>query len=582
MTLEKLLRLNLIGIFLILNAACQSQQTASEHEINELLKQERINQQNAKAGNMHPSVQTITDPVQVEDLRKQILEKLSKENSAKEAELKNASPWEKYKRNDKTVVPALLAILQGNDLSMKKDVYFGLGKNYDDPGEYTITETILAEALLDGIDKPSEESSAVQLAGITQITGYQQRMEKRLLSGNSTDEGRIIFWLAKDAKSTAALYYLTNKIKAGGLGGKTLDDAITGLEYFAKKGNADMQKTVGETAIFIYEKQLLPRKRFEDLKNSVMTTDAAESLLECIFSYGGQKTVAIANDMLKRKIRPVGAVKALIRLEGTAHIIKIYNYLKNEDSFFTGLDIIESIDSSLVDDMMLREILTQLAKQKKVENYTIERIVNDFKKLHAEIYLSNPTQVIKNKQLADRITKTYKQSFISIENVLNDMLALGIVNSRPDKSILQKIEGESPGDQRNYIYGILDHFKLSYDFDAETDMLPCDYDVLLRGFVTKSEGILSNILVAMDTKEEGGIIDYTVKVVHKNKAFVIHPQFLDDWYDIPTVNALLEKMLEDAGCSKRFVSIDSGGQMMQYIFGYPDKVMALAKKYELL
>ncbi|HVV05501.1 MAG TPA: hypothetical protein VHC96_14820, partial [Puia sp.] len=71
---------------------------------------------------------------------------------------------------------------------------------------------------------------------------------------------------------------------------------------------------MGELALFIYQAKLIPDDKIEDLKNSVATSDVAETLLTCLFDYGDKRVVPIANDILKRKIRIVGPVKALIRL----------------------------------------------------------------------------------------------------------------------------------------------------------------------------------------------------------------------------------------------------------------------------
>lgn len=114
-------------------------------------------------------------------------------------------------------------------------------------------------------------------------------------------------------------------------------------------------------------------------------------------------------------------------------------------------------------------------------------------------------------------------------------------------------------------------------------MLPVDYDALLAEFASKSQGVLKDMKVWMDAKEDKKTnkIEYTITALAGNKAFIIKPGDTGDWYDVPLVSKLLDEVLLHLGSSRRFVPVHTGDQVASFIFGEPAKVEALVRKYEL-
>jgi hypothetical protein len=570
---------------LLLLAGCNGPEPKDEKtEMDELWKRELANQEKAKSGNKNPEVTIITDPGEVSRLRNRIKKKIVEKQKADAATVtKNLSLCQRYKKNDKSVVSAILAVLRSNDQKKKSEVYDELEKDYDDPDNYVITEPALVARIFKGIDDPADEVMAVQLAGLNKIPGYEKHFEKRLLSGQSVDEGRIFFWLGEAAKCKESLAYMSARIKKIRLPEKQLDNVISGLVRYGENGDQDIRNMVGEMAIVIYQGRMMAEQRIEDLKMSAYTSDAAEGLLQCLFNYGDKRVVPVAKDILQRNIRIEGPVKALLRLEGPQHMSKIYALLRSEENFFKGLDLVESIDSIYVTDELLKETLVQLAKRQDIEDYVVERIVRSFTSLKAETYLENADKYINNKTLADRIIKVYALKRVSFDDILADLARLKLLVKKPDGPVLAKMKKESDGEPASFIYGLLEHQQTHHAFDAETGFVPADYDALLMEFASKSKGILKDMLVEMEVKEnrDGDSFEYTLTVIANNKAFIAHPQDMGDWYDIMTVNAILDKVLNEIKSPERFVSLETGDQTVQYIFGDPAKVEELIKKYRL-
>ncbi|MFT3701456.1 MAG: hypothetical protein QM802_03760 [Agriterribacter sp.] len=528
-----------------------------------------------------PQIKVITDQNEVARLR-EIIKKninLQKQLEAKE-KAKNTTLWDRYKQNDKTVVTTLIKILKGNDAEERAQIYNGLEKNYNDPESYNITEAELINQLLLGIQNPIDEEDAVQLAGFNKLPTYEAHFQDRLLSGKSKDVGRIFYWLCEGIPNNVVIDYIATRIKTKDLPKKDLDNIISAIETLGEKSDKEIQKRIGELGLFIYHNKMIDPKRIEDLKNSAMTSDAAESLLNCIFSYGDKEAIPIANDILQRNIRIVGPVKALIRLEGPQHIKKIYTYLRNDDTFYTGLDLTESIDSNLVTKELLREVLIQASKKKEIN---IDRVVNLFVEYKAEYILKDANKIISNKKFVADINDTYNRTKISYEEIMNDLLRLKLIDKMPHNEVILKIWKEADKQPTSFIYGILDLQKIYTNFDAETDFLPVTYDKLLLDFAEKSEGTLKDMLVWMDSKQGNvqNAFQYTITVLSNDRVFITNPQDIGDWYDVMTVNAILEKILDNLKSKKRFISIDTGDQTVQYIFGYPESVKELISKYKL-
>lgn len=551
--------------------------------IDELMKQELANQERAISGNKNPVIEIISDPQKVEQLRADIAAKIKKRQEAEAKELsKSKTLYQQYKENDKTVVPEILSILKGSNKQQKSELLDGLAKDYDDRDGYTITEPALREQIFKLLQNPADEKEAVQMIGITQLQGFEQEFEARLLSGKSADEGRIFYWLSGQGKSQRALDYIGKKITSRQLTKKEdLDQVINGMENFGKKANADSRKKIGELALFIYDNKLITPDRIEDLKNSAFTSDAAESLLTCLFAYGDKRVIPIANDILKRKIRTEGPVRALLRLEGRTHMQRVYLYLESEDDFYTGLNLVETVDRGFVDDHLLKKVLREFAKQRDIQDHAVDRIVRTFIDLKAEQYLLSPEKIISNSELAARITKSYQLSKVSFDSVLDDLLSLQLISKRPDRSVIDKIASSSAGEPKSFLLGILDHENVYIAFDAETGFVPVDFDKKLDEFAGKSKGHLKNMLAWMDATEKNDSYSYTVTVVFNGKAFIAKPEDMGDWYDIMTINAILDKTLGTLTTKERFVPVSTGDQTVQYIFGDPEKVAELVKKYKL-
>jgi hypothetical protein len=232
---------------------------------------------------------------------------------------------------------------------------------------------------------------------------------------------------------------------------------------------------------------------------------------------------------------------------------------------------------------MLNEVLKQFSRMDHGDKIATDRIVSSFIKLGAAQYLAAAGNYINNRQLAAVVKSRYEISKISTDSMLNDLLRYKLISEKPSASVVTLIMKAEEGSQSGFIMGLLTRESRWLNFDTETDFLPVDYDQLLMNYAAKSKGMLKDMLVWMDNrkKKNGNQYDYTITVVCNNKAFIARPQDSGDWYDMMTVNELLDKVLIDLNSRERFVQLDHWGQDLDIIYGEPAPVNELVKKYGL-
>jgi hypothetical protein len=74
---------------------------------------------------------------------------------------------------------------------------------------------------------------------------------------------------------------------------------------------------------------------------------------------------------------------------------------------------------------------------------------------------------------------------------------------------------------------------------------------------------------------------YMLQFVCANRLFRIGAENYGDWYDVEAVVRLLNFALEKTSRPERFIALEPGGQIANYVFADPSAFVPLAKKYGL-
>ena len=570
----------------MLSISCNRQEKnkISDIDIKKLFEQEKRNEERAKYGNQEFEITTISNPKEVEKIRLYILENNEKKKANELEKLKDKTLTERYKDGDKSVVPEIIKVLKGDDFKARKEIYRNFSRFYDEPENYNISEGELIEVILDNISIETDEKSVIQLAGFMNLPGYAEVFENHLLSKNSKDINRLIFWLGKDGTSKKTLDYIENLILNTKFDFDENDYVMSGLKGFSENGDSTSKENVLEICLEIYNKKLIPKERFDELKTSWSSTNPAISLIEILLESNDTRIISIAYDFLKNEISEQKALFALIRLEGEKHKPLIYEFLRDKDKFFDGLNPAIHMYKLTKDNQLVETILIQFEKRKEQHPYEIEMIVSTLVSMNATHYFDDLDKILKNKELIKSIRDSYELSKGTVETIAKDLYEMGVVDKAFSQSVIEKAkQAESEYDGSiGYVYNFLTVSGIYQWFDAETDFVPVDYDNLIRDFSKNSNGRLSEIEVWMDADVDDDYnVIYKIYVNANKRIYIIEPDDIGDWYDVDMTLKLMNTILSDSNITERFVFIDTGDQTVQIIFGPKEKVKLFAKKYKL-
>ncbi|MEP3374697.1 MAG: hypothetical protein ABJL43_01145 [Maribacter dokdonensis] len=577
--------INLLIIVLFLVTSCNGQEKGkiSKEELQELYKREKKNEERAKYGGENSKIEVVTNPEKVEKLKSYISEKNSEKNKKELEANKNKSLSERYKSGDKTVIPFIIETLNSNDTDKKKELYRNLSRRYDEPEDYSIIEPELTKAILKNISISEDEKSVIQLAGFMKLEGYPEVFEERLLSGKSQDDNRLIYWLGADGKSQKTLQYIEKLLSANKFDFEENDYVMSGLEGFAENGNAEIKNKTLDICLDIYNRKLIPKERFDEMKTSWSSSNPAIDLTEILLESGDVRVIPIAKQFVQNEVRAEKALAALINLEGDTHRDLVFELLENKDKFFDALYPASELYKLSKDKEIVETILKQFEKRGEYQDYLIDRVVSTLIKMDATEYFSNLDNTLKNQELINSLVKNYNLTKVSIETVAKDLYELGVVDEPISQKAIDKAKKLSNNEETGgFVYDLLTASELHQWFDAETGTLPVDYDNLILEFSKNSNGKLKDIEVWMDADVDKNYnVEYKIFVSANNRIYIMAPEDIGDWYDVEMTLNLMNTIAKDANLDERYVFIDTGDQTVQTLFGPIKNVTEFIEKYNL-
>lgn len=578
------IRATLVLLLFSVFVSCKGQNTGiSDKDLQKLFEQEKRNEDRAKYGDNKVNIVVISESGEVRRIGSWISKKIEEQERENQQKLTGKTLPERYKSGDKSVVKQMIDILKGIDSEAKQEIYSGLSRNYDEPDDYSITEPELIEAILQNVKKNEDEESAVQLAGYMKLPGYAQVFEERLLSGNSQDIDRLVFWLGYDGKSIKTLDYVSGLILKSKINLEEQYYVMSGLENFAQNGDTQIKNRVFELCLEIYNSKLIKEEKFEEIKKSWSSDNPAIGLINVLFATGDKRVIPVATEFLEKGISTDAALNVLIRLEGEKHKDKVLGLLKDKDKFYDALDPAVTLYRINNDKTIIEQVLINFQKLKEPADYEIERIVNTLIEMGATEYFGKLEEILKDKELINSLRRSYEITKGSVEDVAKDLYEMKVVDKPFAGIIIEKAKKESEGDgNQGYLFNFLSVSGIYLWFDAEVGMVPVDYDELIRSLSNNSNGKFENIGIWMDAKtdDEYNTI-YYIYLTANGKIYIAHPEDIGDWYDVEVVLQLLNTALTDSGLKERYVFIDTGDQTVQIMFGLEESIKSFVEKYDL-
>lgn len=585
----KILSYLLFACMLLLACKGNNKKEMSKEEIDALFAQEMLNQNRALQGGEKVEIKVITDPAEVSKLKARILAKLGK-NKKLEEKTKAPSLAERYKKGDKSTVPGMLRILSGKNSDARLQIYSTLG--YDEGT--MVTEPELIQAIYAHLNDPEDQAIVIQVAGYNNFPGYVVKFETMLVSGKIRDNDRLLYWLSHEGSSVKGFDHVKKLASGNHLNDEEMNHLMTYLEGYAKSSNKTHSRAAVDLAFSIYDRKLIPAEKFEELRTSYSSSNPSYNLLHIIFEHGDKRAVPIAHDMLRKGIASGAAMEALIRLEGAKHKALLLEHMADDKEFFEHLSNVVLLYQQTKDESLIEEMLGRYERFKNYDATCSELIVEALTDMQAVEYLQHPEKGLTDPKLILLMKAGYVVSTGTVRTFAADLYSMGVIDKKLDDSILVKAENAEKFEFDRtsvYLYNLLNCTDIFINFDAETGMVPVDYDEMIRHLAAKSGGKLKDVLVWMDAdmpetqsidnQEDASEIHYKITVVANGKAYTAEPKDIGDWYDVQFLVDMMNRIAADAGLKERYNFLYTGDQTAQLLFGPEQAVLEVVKKYRL-
>lgn len=530
---------------------------------------------------------TISDSDEVNLISNYIVKKNTEKAKADDKAniILNSTVGKRYISGDKSTISEIVKVLESNDVEKIISLLKDLDLDYSERKKGLNLEQNILNSIVKLLNNPDFELRIIQFLGFNNVVGSEKILEERFLSGKSTDNDRIFYWLASNFNNKKALDYIHKSYFDKKFDVENMDWFLSSFSEYIEKEDVEAIQKIREIAYDYLQRKPIQKSDFENkLQLSIVGGRATTlTMLEVLIKTKDNRVTNILNDFLTS-------------LKGTKYYNEVFlntekllfftfsnekkrefivKNLNSKDDFFETLDVIKEENQFFKDSNICKQILLNFEKFNFTDEFEFYRLINHFEGLEKEIVINTIKENISNDSLKEYLIKRYSISLWSMKEI-NDFLVKNEIISTEISN--EKIENyrkkEFPVENLNSIEACLDISEISLNFDTEVGEFPVDYNVLLNDFVKISKNKIQDIKSYLQYKVDydNGEAYYQFLVSYKNNCYVLIPENFGDWYDIESFEKLLSSILSDSNCKEEFVSISTGGQDAYYIFSEKDKV----------
>ena len=504
----------------------------------------------------------ISDPEKVAELRQKLLDEEAFKKELELEDLQSRTFAERYKLGDTTIVDDLIEVLTSGEKEDRIEAFKTLQSRYDAPSDYRIRQKELQTAILSQISDAQFGYYAIQLAGIMRVNGYAGIFEKEILKGDSKNMGRLFYWLGGSGRGAEALDFVEQKIKSNKLDKSFQKDVISGLKQFGRSGGKSIKEKVGQIALSLYNKKVVPAKSFDELKNSRLGYSSADNILYCIYNYGDKKAAPIATNMLKKGVREEQSLIALIRLNGEGELKRVKEYFADSSKFDYALAPAKYYHEKFRKNSEIPKlILESLDKFKNNSVQRIDKVVETLIKMDQTQWFTNLESVVKSKGLMDNLLSSYAILRNNPEEIAEALYLIGLIDTPIQSSLISEAKyNDRYFGKDAHIYNMLHVSGLFIDLDTSlpTEQVGSTVDYLFDN----SSNAFENTLIGTELEDENQI---SVTLIFNENAYIFSSKKESNCY--LEIIGLLNQVLEDNDVEERFCVLSSSDEAVRYLFG---------------
>lgn len=534
-------------------------------------------------------VMTITNYIKEKKKLKEILQKT-------QDSLANNTVGKRYLNGDKQAKGDIISILNRKDRDEIWQVFNDLELDYKDRAKKSIPlDADIKQLLFQLIDDKEIGHMVIQFLGYNRVVGRLDLFEQELLSGNSPDATRLFYWLGEDGTKEAPLDYVLNTIakKENDL---DLYWVSSGLEGYMENGTINIRNKILEIVYNYLDKNPFTQKDWKALNSLSYLSNPSikETFLKIVKLYGDSRSLRVYKELKEVILSTVEDKQERESIISTFNFEtlkyrspeekkkQIIRFLEDKTMFLDAVYIIVNDEDLKTDQNTLIKLFEGLEKH-NLETYQKENILDNLNKntaVNVDDMLNNHIKSMFKRQQLLQLHKLNQETF---EDRNAYLFELGLIDNPITEQQIEAYKNSEYYFEEDYLSIVtsLEIANIGLCFDTEPNIIPVDYDELLKKFVGITKGKISNVELLMETHvSQDYEVDYTVIAIYNNKCFVMKPKDYDDWYDMETFTRLLGALKEEAQIEEEFVAIYPD-QTATFIFGVPQTVEKLITKYRL-
>ncbi|KGO87507.1 hypothetical protein [Flavobacterium suncheonense] len=547
-----------------------------------------------------PIVFRITEKAKVDQIDAYITKKIALK-AKKEADEKakyDAAIGRRYMLGDKSTIPAIVEILESKNKDSIDNLFVEMDRGYKEIRTSFQLDQPVKNAVFNLITNEELEHLVVQYLGYNNIEGHTALFEDRLLSGKSTDNERLFYWLGNEAKSEKAIDYVI-KLSQNSNASPELHWIREGISGYMEKGSENSKKKILNLAYDYIDKNPIKREDFKKPSEEnfysayVLKLVLAQIIVENGDGERAKKIISSLEQLIHNEPGDEDTKRVLLKgidlfklryKTDPEKVEAIKPFLSDSELYFEALETIKKDKFLFENETIKNLVLSNFEKLGFQDDYYSQKLIDFYKGLEKAYFYNLADKNIQSEPLKIRLKKEFDIDNKTFEEINNDLHMIGIID-RPISQEQIEIykQKEFANDDLNSIHTCLDIAKISLAFDVEASTIPVDYDVLLADFASisnhKISGIKSYLQFKWNEDENKGYYQFLVH--YKNNCYVMIPEDSGDWYDMETFNKLLDLIVEDTGIKENFYSVYTGDQTAFYLFGEKEKINLLKEKYNL-
>lgn len=473
-------------------------------------------------------------------------------------------------------------ILQSGDANQRRRILGDLNTGVYSDNEksryrdFLFADPELAVLLLQQLDDPDPGvvKAAIQCCGVLDVPGVSERFLKLLHRQDALDRDRLLYWLARGELTPELLDYAV-----AAAGSITRDHAwgTNVFEEFARQSTGALKTRAQDQLRAILKRWPDEGQLGYDGNRLGILAALAESAEASDLSW----LTELAES--EKGLYATDPLVAWIRLEPAEGQKVLLRWLAAPDRRRAAINAASKAFEESADRGIAERLAALADGADAGERSAICSALNEIGGATARDTITRVGSQLDPAELARYLQDAQGASS---DELLTAIEQSGLLSPDELQTLRTGLAANGPNaeSEPDHLFDLLCIARRAAAFDVETGELPCRHDKLVADFADISAGKFTPTAL-LETWQQSHDDDfdasYLLQFVCNGRLYRGEIRNLGDWYDVERVVAMMNQALSDAGTAKRFLGLDSDGQVAMFVFADPGLFTPLAKRFHL-